>query len=146
MPWTIVHVPPRAVRWTCPEPGFSLTHGLVGLWRHPEIVMFDVPRQQAAGYLGTLARRIEDGAEFRPGRVLHDLHEHFRFALVAVTDTAVLGRLAARAGRSIPPGPVVQLVWPDICGTLPWEHGYDPAVSGLTQPVLGPWPGRTPRG
>ncbi|MDQ3274192.1 MAG: DUF4262 domain-containing protein [Actinomycetota bacterium] len=93
----------------------------------PDIIVFDLPPPVAVHYLDRLGSRAAAGQRPAAGDLLADLHQAYRFALVGVTDG------------------LLQLVWPDICGTLPWEFGYDLTTSGLRQPLLGSWPAVTPR-
>jgi hypothetical protein len=135
-PWRVVHVaaPPATVP-------FSFTTGMGRLRDHADVVVFDMPAPSARRYLDALGARVRAGATLRPGQTLDGLHEHFRFGLVEVVDRAFLvdlGRWDLPRWRD-PARPLLQLVWPDLCGTLPWEPGCDLAAGGLRQPLLGTW-------
>jgi hypothetical protein len=137
LPWRLVHVTPPDV-----EVAMSLTSGLDRLRAHPDLLVFDMPAPTAARYLDTLGERVSAGADLRAGRVLDDLHETFRFGLVDVGDREFLLGLGQwdLSRRRRPLRPLLQLVWPDLCGSLPWEPGYDLSTCGLRQPLLGRWP------
>ncbi len=140
--WQVLHVTPPQV--VIP---FSLTTGLWRVRDHPDLVVFDMPTPAAQRCLDALGERVRAGATLRAGHVLGGLHEQFRFGLVAVEDEefrAELGRWDVRRRRD-PGRPLLQLVWPDLCDTLPWEPGCDLGVGGLRQPLLGRWPSRRTR-
>jgi hypothetical protein len=138
-PWRLVHVAPPHV-----EVAMSLTSGLDALHDHPDLLVFDMPTPTATHYLDTLARRICAGADLRAGSIVDGLHETFRFGVVEVDDREFLLGLGQWdvTRRRRPSRPLLQLVWPDLCGSLPWEPGYDPSTGGLRQPLLGRWPRR----
>jgi Domain of unknown function (DUF4262) len=135
--WRLVHVSPPQV-----EVAMSLTSGLGRPREHPDLLVFDMPPPTATRYLDTLGERVSNGADLRAGCVLDDLHETFRFGLVDVDDREFLIGLGQwdMTRRRHPFRPLLQLVWPDLCGTLPWESGYDLSTGGLRQPLLGRWP------
>ncbi len=136
-PWRLVHVAPPQV-----EVAMSLTSGMRRLRGHPDVLVFDMPPPTAARYLDALGERVRAGGDLRAGSVVDDLHETFRFGLVAVGDGEFLlglGRWDVSRRRH-PLRPLLQLVWPDLCGSLPWEPGYDLSTGGLRQPLLGRWP------
>jgi hypothetical protein len=137
IPWRLVHVSPPHV-----EVAMSLTSGLGRLREHPDLLVFDMPPPTAARYLDRLGDRVRAGADLRAGSVVDDLHETFRFGLVDVGDRAFLLGLGQWdvARRRRPFRPLLQLVWPDLCGNLPWEPDYDLSIGGLRQPLLGRWP------
>jgi hypothetical protein len=142
-----VHVPASQAPPRLGVP-LSLTSGLGRLRGHADVVVVDMPVQSAQHYLDVLGDRIRAGADLRAGDILDGLHETFRFGLVAVQDRDLLfdlGRWDVARWRN-PHRPLLQLVWPDLCGTLPWEAGCDLAAGGLRQPLLGSWPGRRARG
>jgi hypothetical protein len=138
-PCRVLHVHPPAVAVPA-----SLTSGLGRLGGHPDLVVLDMPPPSAHRYLHAVGRRVRAGARLRAGDMLDGLHESFRFGLVEVRDTGFLRALDRWYADHPcgPRGPLLQLVWPDLTGLLPWEPGYDLRVSGLRQPLLGPWPRR----
>jgi Domain of unknown function (DUF4262) len=138
IPWRVQHVFPPAV-----EVPASLTSGMSAL-RHPDLVVLDMPAASARRYLDAAGERVRAGARLRAGQTLDGLHAAFRFGLVEVTDGEFLFALARCdvACRRTRYGPLLQLVWPDLTGLLPWEPGYDLTISGLRQPLLGAWPRR----
>ncbi|MDQ4084572.1 MAG: DUF4262 domain-containing protein, partial [Actinomycetota bacterium] len=140
-PWRVVHV--EHPRIGVP---MSLTSGLWRLRGHPDLVVLDMPAPSARRYLDLLGERVHSGGALRAGALVDGLHEAFRFGLVAVEEDlrVELARWDA-ARRRDPRRPLLQLVWPDLCGTLPWEAGYAPAAAGLRQPLLGRWPRRGAR-
>lgn len=137
VPWRLVHVSPPHV-----EVAMSLTSGLGHLREHPDLLVFDMPTPTAERYLDTLGERVRAGVDLHAGSVVDDLHETFRFGLVDVGDREFLLGLGQWdvTRRRRPFRPLLQLVWPDLCGSLPWEPGYDLSTGGLRQPLLGPWP------
>jgi Domain of unknown function (DUF4262) len=135
--WRLVHVSPPQV-----DVAMTLTSGLDRLREHPDLLVFDMPKPTAARYLDALGERVRAGADLRAGSVVGDLHESFRFGLVDVGDREFLLGLGQWdvTRRRRPFRPLLQLVWPDLCGTLPWEPDYDLSTGGLRQPLLGRWP------
>lgn len=138
----MVHVAPPQV-----DVSLSFTSGMGTLRGHPDVVVFDMPAPSAAHYLNALGERVRAGADLRAGHILDGLHRSFRLALLDVRDDDFLALLARwdLARRRNPAAPLLQLVWPDLCGTLPWEPGCNLTASGLRQPLLGAWPGRGER-
>ncbi len=136
-PWRLVHVAPPRV-----DVALSLTSGMARLREHPDLLVFDMPPPAAARYLDALGERVRAGTDLRAGSVVDDLHGTFRFGLVDVGDRGFLLGLGHWdvSRRARPFHPLLQLVWPDLCGNLPWEPGYDLSTGGLRQPLLGRWP------
>jgi hypothetical protein len=137
----VLHVEPPEV-----DVPTSLTSGLWRLRGHADLVVLDMPAAAARQYLDRLGERVQAGADLRAGDVLDGLHAAYRFALIPVENPdfrAELGRWDTARWRN-PHRPLLQLVWPDLCGTLPWEVGYTPEAAGLRQPLLGRWPRRRP--
>jgi hypothetical protein len=137
VPWRVLHLEPPEV-----DVPTSLTAGLWRLRGHPDLVVLDMPGPSARHYLDRLGRRVRTGIDLRAGDVLGGLHPTYRFALVAVEDDDFRARLGRwdLTRRHDAQRHLLQLVWPDLCGTLPWEIGYDAAAAGLRQPVLSRWP------
>ncbi|MGY1857387.1 DUF4262 domain-containing protein [Modestobacter sp. SYSU DS0290] len=117
------------------EPRWSHTVGLTGLG-HPEVIVTGLPFEAGEKYLNLVGEAVRGGARFAPGAATSTITDaDSPVVFLAVADT---GRLAV-AEQLYGSVEVLQLVWPDSQGTLPWEEGHrNPPTA---QPLLGPRPG-----
>lgn len=132
--WHHVHV--QAERGT---PGFAFSLGFYANYNHPEIIVFGLPPQIAQQLLNIAAVAVA-GAKIRYAtyKPYDDLAEGMKVAFVPVARQhypTYLG-YAGWFYESTGPGfPVLQMVWPDKQGRLPWESGYDISYAKF-QPML----------
>ena len=144
--WALQGVFPRAEH---PEDGSDLwiyTVGLAQRFGHPELVIVNLPQAVSASILNALGDRIKDGARFEHGSVISGA-ANVDLQAVVVTEGLLpgedgrFGTAWAIEDRVLGDVGVLQLVWPDAAGLLPWEDGYD---ASMAQPLWGPAP--TPGG
>jgi hypothetical protein len=135
--WAIepVAADPEAVP---PMPGYSYTIGLPERHEFPEIVVFGLKPVAISGMLDMIVEQLGSGVEIPLDTELVGLFDNDLrcfFLSVDVTSRASLFRtgVAWHAGENFP---MVQLLWPDRNGWMPYESGFDTAVR-TAQPVLG---------
>jgi hypothetical protein len=112
------------------QEGWGLTYTFsVGLWRghrHPEVVVLGLAEEAAHVLINALGDAISGGRSFTVGQRYEGFVPGFDVAFVAVDAGHVAGLLGYacwyNAGDDFP---VVQCVWPDAAGRLPWEEGFD---------------------
>lgn len=106
-------------------PPFAYTVGLFGL-HHPELLIFGVSPETAAGVLNALGERIRSGADLMPGAMItFDDWPH----RVIPEQLPNPGEIAFTANRYYDrpddnPVPVLQLTYDDPAGRFPWDPGY----------------------
>ncbi|MEE8407359.1 MAG: DUF4262 domain-containing protein [Acidimicrobiia bacterium] len=107
------------------DPAFAYTVGLFGL-AHPELLIFGVGPNTAAGVINTLGSRVRDGEALLPGQlVTFDEWPH----QIIPEPVPNPGEIVFEANRyyqrpadvSVP---VLQLSYDDTEGRFPWEEGY----------------------
>ena len=104
---------------------FAYTVGLFGM-NHPELLIFGVPQQTAAGVLNDLGAQIRAGRGLLPGELItFEAWPH----RVIPEEVPNPGQIAFSANRFYqrPPEfsvPVLQLSYDDKAGRFPWEAGY----------------------
>jgi hypothetical protein len=117
------------------RPSFAYTVGLFGLG-HPELLVFGLEPESAAGVLNDLGGRIRAGAELMPGEVITFENWPHRIMVEQVPNPGEIVFSANRfyqrpAEASVP---VLQLSYDDLAGRFPWEPDY-------TAPLMQPRPG-----
>jgi Domain of unknown function (DUF4262) len=136
--WALVPVAPR-YDTTPPVPGYSYTVGLTSSFGFPEVVVFGLTPVAARGIVDDVVGIVRtDSTSVPVGEVFTGLYDNeLRSALVPLDANDISGIFpAADAWHGSTPYDVVQLVWPDRNGWLPWEPGFDRALTAA-QPVLG---------
>lgn len=141
--WAAEPVPP--VEEPEARPGYTYTIGFETHFGRPEVVIFGLTPVAARGLLGLIADQYAGGVDLPVGVVFVGLLENdLPSSLLAVdldehADLAP-GAAAFHAGSSAdsPSFRLVQFVWPDRSGRLPWDEGYDERLR-LAQPVVGTW-------
>jgi hypothetical protein len=136
--WALVPVAPR-YDTDPPVPGYSYTVGLTTTFSFPEIVVFGLTPVAARGIVDDVVGIVRGDATGVPvGAMFTGLYDGgLRSALLPLVAAEVSGIFpAADAWHRDTPYEVVQLVWPDRNGWLPWEPGFDRALVAA-QPVLG---------
>lgn len=135
--WALQPVPARP-DLDPPVAGYAYTIGLESAFGFPEIVVFGLTPVAARGLVGEVVGLLADGVEVPVGALFTGLLDSgLRSALLPV-DLGLVGELfeAATAWYGGSAYRMVQLVWPDRSGWMPWEPGFDRRVA-LAQPVLG---------
>ncbi|MGH8873171.1 MAG: DUF4262 domain-containing protein [Acidimicrobiia bacterium] len=107
------------------QPPFAYTTGLFGLG-HPELLIFGVPPDPAAGVLNTLGERIREGENLLPGQMVAFDEWPHRIIPEPVPNPGDIVFLSndfyqRPAEYSVP---VLQLSYDDTEGRFPWEEGY----------------------
>jgi hypothetical protein len=136
--WALVPVAPR-YDTVPPVPGYSYTVGLTSSFGFPEVVVFGLTPVAARGIVDDVVGIVRtDSASVPVGEVFTGLYDNdLRSALVPLAADEVSGIFpAADAWHGNTPYDVVQLVWPDRNGWLPWESGFDQSLRAA-QPLLG---------
>lgn len=112
----------------CPAgdgPPFAYTIGMFGLG-HPELLIFGVPPETAAGVLNELGERIRSGESLLPGRLITfaDWPHRIIPEVVPNPGEVVFGANDFYARPDDHSVPVLQLSYDDTAGRFPWEEGY----------------------
>ncbi len=108
------------------DPRFAYTVGLFGM-AHPELLIFGVPPETAAGVLNDLCERIRSGDALLPGQLITFDEWSHRIIPEEVPNP---GEIVFGANRfyqrpdeySVP---VLQLSYDDGEGRFPWDEGYE---------------------
>jgi hypothetical protein len=135
--WAIEPVSPDALTEP-PSPAYAYTIGFETAFGFPEVAIFGLTPVAANGLAGLVAEFLAGGTGLPVGVLFTGLLDNeLRCALLPV-DVEVHAALFAAAvswhgGTDFR---VVQLVWPDRSGWMPWEPRFD-AKLRLAEPVLG---------
>ncbi len=123
-----------------PRPGYTYTVGFASHFGRPEVVIFGLTPVAARGLLGMVADQHAGGVELPVGTFVGLLENDLPCALLPVAleewaglfpdDERVHGTGAYE---------MLQFVWPDRGGRLPWDEGYEERLR-LAQPVIGALP------
>jgi hypothetical protein len=135
--WAIEPVLPRA-DVDPPRPGYAYSIGLPALVGFPEVVVFGLLPVAARGLIGLVVDVLRSGTEIPIGDELVGLLDNelrCQFAPVAMDEWAELFA-TAEAWYHGEPFEVVQLIYPDRHGFLPYEPGFDQRMR-IAQPVVG---------
>ena len=124
--FAIEPIPPEP-DWDPPRAGYTYTIGFTAHTGFPDIVVFGLTPVAARGLIGLVADRCVGGTEI-PIQVelvgLLDNELRCEFAPVNLDDYALLFQTAASWYRG-EPFEVVQLLYPDRNGFMPYEPGFD---------------------
>jgi hypothetical protein len=121
-----------------PSPYYAYTIGVPALLGFPEIAVFGLTPVAARGLVGLVVDAVRGGTEIPFGIELVGLLDNELRCVFAPVDTDEFGAFfdTARAWYRGEPYELVQLVYPDRNGFMPYEAGYDPRLR-YAQPVLG---------
>ena len=121
-----------------PCAGYAYTIGLPAAVGFPEIVVFGMKPIHARGLVGLVHEQLRGGVEIPVGVELVGLLEHELRCHFAPVDLDEWGGLFATAVAWYRGAPfdVVQLVYPDPNGFLPYEPGFE-RRRVVSQPVIG---------
>ncbi len=120
-----------------PRAGYTYTIGLPAMVGFPEIAIFGLTPVAARGLLGLAVEALRGGTEIPLGVELVGLLDNELRCVFAPVDVGRWGSWFATAtawygGARFD---VVQLLYPDRNGFLPYEHGFDQRLR-FAQPVL----------
>lgn len=121
-----------------PQPPYTYTIGVPALTGFADIIVFGLTPVAASGLLGLVVDALEGGTEIPIGvEVVGLLDNDLRclFAPVAVDAHGALFE-SARAWYRSDIFDIVQLVYPDRNGWMPYEPGFDDRLR-FAQPVIG---------
>lgn len=129
---------PPAPEQNPPRAGYTYTIGFADHARFPDVVVFGLAPVAARGLLGLVADALVAGTEIPVGVEVVGLLDNDLRCQFAPVELAEWGPLFATAaswyrGETFQ---MVQLIYPDRNGFLPYEPGFDQSKR-LTQPVIG---------
>jgi hypothetical protein len=135
--WALEAIQPDAES-TPPTPGYAYTIGLTADVGFPEVAVFGLTPAASKGLLTLVADACRGGTEIPIGVEVVGLLDNELRCLFAPIDLAPWGPYFATAaawydGR---PFEMVQLMYPDRNGFMPYETGYEQRMA-LAQPVIG---------
>jgi hypothetical protein len=130
-------VPPEP-DWDPPRAGYTYTIGFTAHTGFPDVVVFGLTPVAARGLIGLVADALLGGTEIPLGAELIGLLDNdlrCEFAPVDIDEYALLFQTAASwyRGESFE---MVQLLYPDRNGFMPYEPGFDHRMR-FAQPVVG---------
>lgn len=121
-----------------PRPAYSYSIGFPQAFDFPEVVIFGLTPVAIHGLLDLIADQLRSGVVIPVGTPLLGLFDNDLRCVFAPVDLEKHGDLfltAVRWHRGTA-FPMVQMVWPDRSGWLPYESGFDTGLS-LAQPMIG---------
>lgn len=130
-------VPPEP-DWDPPRAGYTYTIGFTAHTGFPDVVLFGLTPVAARGLIGLVADLLLGGTEIPIGEELVGLLDNelrCEFAAVDVDEYALLFATATSWYKG-EPFDVVQLLYPDRNGFMPYEPGFDHRMR-FAQPVIG---------
>jgi hypothetical protein len=139
--WALEPVAPRADT-DPPTPAYAYTIGVPALVGFPEIALFGLTPAAANGLIGLVIDALRGGTEIPLAVELIGLLDNELRCLFAPIDVAELEPFfaTATAWYRAAPYEMVQLLYPDRNGFMPYEVGFEQRLR-LAQPVLGQLPG-----
>jgi hypothetical protein len=137
--WALEPVAPR-VDTDPPTPAYAYTIGAPAAVGFPEIAVFGLTPVAANGLIGMVIDAIRGGTEIPFGVELIGLLDNELRCLFAPIDVGEMAGFFATAnawyrGETYE---MVQLLYPDRKGFMPYEAGYEQRLR-LAQPVVGSW-------
>lgn len=135
--WALEPVPPRADT-DPPIPAYAYTIGVPALVGFPEIAVFGLTPVAANGLIGLVIDHLRGGTEIPVGVELVGLLDNELRCAFAPVDLDAAGALfdTARSWYRGEPYALVQLVYPDRNGFMPYEPGFDQRMR-FAQPLVG---------
>jgi hypothetical protein len=124
-----------------PMPGYAYTIGLNESFSFPDIVIFGLAPVAVKGLIDLVIEQVTSGVEIpRDVPLVGLLDNELRcvFSTVDVVASAHLFTTGVKWNRG-KVGDMLQLVWPDRNGWLPFESGFDASMR-LAQPAIGTAP------
>lgn len=135
--WAVEPVPARGDT-DPPVPGYAYTIGLPEAVGFPDIVVFGLTPAAASGLLEMVVDLLRAGTEIPIGAEVVGLYDGELRAAFATVEVEQWAEMFATgmAWRRGEPFDLVQLLWPDRNGFLPYEAGFDQRMRHA-QPVIG---------
>jgi hypothetical protein len=135
--WALEAVPPDAES-TPPTPSYAYTIGLPADVGFAEVAVFGLSPAAAKGLLELVADACRGGTEIPLGVELVGLLDNELRCMFAPIDLGPWGPYFATAVQWYrgEPFEMVQLLYPDRNGFMPYEAGYEQRMA-LAQPVIG---------
>lgn len=121
-----------------PRPAYSYTIGVPDLTGFGDLVVFGMKPSSAKGLFELVIGQLEAGVEIPVGVELVGLFDNDMRCAFAAVDVEANAELFATAAAWYQGEPftMVQLVYPDRNGFMPYEAGFDPSLIA-SQPVIG---------
>ena len=119
-----------------PEPGYTYTIGVPELVGFPDVVVFGLTPAAANGLIGLVVDACRGGTEIPVDRELVGLLDNDLRCRFAPIEHRGDRFVVAEAWYRGEPPPIVQLIYPDRNGFLPYESGYEHRMR-FAQPVVG---------
>jgi hypothetical protein len=119
-------------------PAYSFSIGLYYSFQKPEILVMGLRHEVAHRLINICGEHYTAGKMFKPFERIPDVVERFDCGFAPIRHVHYENYLgyANWFYRSLSqPFPVLQLVWPDKSGKLPWENGADPKLLKLQKPL-----------
>lgn len=135
--WALEPVAPRADT-DPPVPAYAYTIGVPALTGFPEIAVFGLTPVATKGLVGLVIDALRGGTDIPVGVELVGLLDNDLRCAFAPVDVERAGELfaTARAWYRGEPYALVQLVYPDRNGVMPYEAGFESRMR-LAQPLVG---------
>lgn len=118
-----------------PLPPYSYTIGLEDRFGFPEVCLFGLAPVACSGLFGMVVDALAGGTSFPVDAAFIGLLDRgLPCALLTVDAAACAGMFPALTDHRLSVGQepgsfrMVQLVWPDKAGVLPWEPGFTEAL------------------
>ncbi|MGA0877839.1 MAG: DUF4262 domain-containing protein [Ilumatobacteraceae bacterium] len=121
-----------------PRPGYAYSIGVPMTFGFPEIAVFGLTPVAVKGLVDLVLDQAGAGVDIPLGVPLVGLFDNDLRCVFAPVDLGEHGMLfeTARRWHGGATFDLVQLLWPDRSGWLPFEAGFDPALL-RAQPVIG---------
>jgi hypothetical protein len=119
-----------------PQPGYAYTIGLPALVGFPEVAVFGLTPAAANGLLGLVVDALRGGTEIPLGVELIGLLDNELRCLFAPIEAHDAWFATGAAWYRGADWDVVQLLYPDRNGFMPYEAGYDQRMR-FAQPLVG---------
>jgi hypothetical protein len=135
--WALEPVAPDAAT-DPPRPAYAYTIGVPALLGFPEVAVFGLTPVASRGLIGLVVDAVRGGTEIPFGVELVGLLDNELRCVFAPVDTDGFGAYFGTAGAWYHGDryDLVQLIYPDRNGFLPYEPGFDQRMR-LARPVLG---------
>jgi len=135
--WALEPVTPRSDT-DPPTPAYAYTIGVPALTGFPEIAVFGLTPAASNGLIGLVVDALRGGTEIPFGVELVGLLDNELRCMIAPIDLGEHGDIFATAAAWYrgEPYSMVQLLYPDRNGFMPYETGFEQRLR-LAQPVLG---------
>jgi hypothetical protein len=121
-----------------PVPGYAYTIGFPERFDFPEVVVFGLTPVAVSGLLDMVAGQLDEGVSIPVDTALVGLFDNDLRCVFASIDVSAHASFFATgiAWHRGTDFDMVQLLWPDRNGWLPYESGFDSAMRAA-QPVIG---------